>query len=512
MRFEEQSSKNFLEVLAPLRVAFRRYGSIAWGPALAVFSLVTVLSICLPSYYKSDALIFIQPQKISSKLVEAPIKEEQQEKLDALVQEIISRPRVLKVLEQFDLYPEYRGIIGKEQALRRFHKDFQSPAVITPSGKTLTQTFKIEYTHKDPKLAFEVVRSLSNLFIEESTVNAYTETQSKEEFFAAELRKVKKELEETEKKVQMFAGDNFGRLPEHQTQAEQQLQTARSNISQNNQTMSTNIQRISYLQKELSLTARETAGQTNGSPSDSGDPASNLAQLKNNLALLKSRYSEKHPDVIATEKRIKLLEASVGKSGGVSMGGGSVEVRQIRREIGELEAQNRSIKKQNDDYQEVISKLEENMKAMPAKERELLTIRREYDMKRAAYDKLLAESDTASLQTSLVRSQKGSQFKIVDPPALPVLPSGPNRMLIAASGLIVGLLLLVAIPVGLYFVNDSFKFRDDAEKELGLEVLGIIPPMKTPAAKVLSQRASSTALLASVGAFLGGSLLILLVV
>ena len=97
----------------------------------------------------------------------------------------------------------------------------------------------------------------------------------------------------------------------------------------------------------------------------------------------------------------------------------------------------------------------------------------------------------------------------MEPPVLPVIPAGPNRILFFAAGLVVGVLVLVAVPLGLYFMNSSFKFRDELESELGLPVIGVLPTMDTPRAAALARRASSASVVASVLCLAAGAAIIL---
>ncbi|MCB0321955.1 MAG: hypothetical protein KDD69_00230 [Bdellovibrionales bacterium] len=520
MNFDDYRRKSISEVLAPFKAGFARYWRVAWAPALAVASLIGVLSIRLPDYFVSDVLIFIQPQKISSKIVEAPEKEEQQERFEALVQELLSRPRLRAIVDKFDLYPGYEGVVGKELAMKKLREDIQIEPVTSPSGKALAQTFRVSYAHSDANMAYEVTKSLSNLFIEESIITQRSETQGTEEFLDSQLREARQRLEQTEAKVQEFVRRNAGKLPEHKEEAMARLENAQQQFATNGQMISANVARLQYLQQELRLA--QTAGvgaQSGGNDEDINDPAASLAQLERALVVLKSKYSAKHPDVINTQERISALRSRLKSEGAVSSGqdnaalaGLSPVARTLRNDINEVEVQLARMRQENETLKALIAELDADIKTMPLKHQELTQISRDYANVKDAYEKLLAAKEEAALQSSLVRSQKSSQFKIVDPPSRPVVPAGPMRLLIAAGGLVAGLAVLCLLPVGLFFLNDSYKFRDEVEDETGVPVIGVIPPMKTPAAAIARRRAGAMAVVASVVTFFAGSLLIILVV
>ena len=58
--------------------------------------------------------------------------------------------------------------------------------------------------------------------------------------------------------------------------------------------------------------------------------------------------------------------------------------------------------------------------------------------------------------------------------------------MIALGGLVAGLAIMFGLPILFYYLNGSLKSREEAESELGLPVIGIIPPLLT--SEVVSQK------------------------
>ncbi|OVE80197.1 hypothetical protein BVY02_01040, partial [bacterium J17] len=170
-----------------------------------------------------------------------------------------------------------------------------------------------------------------------------------------------------------------------------------------------------------------------------------------------------------------------------------------------LRAENKTLKSS-------IAQLEQDIEEMPLKEQELKKINRDYETTQASYQRLLAARENADLQNSLVRNQQGAQFKIVESPERPAEPAGPNRMLIFGLGIAVSIGLLMAIPMALFFLNDSYKFRSDFEYSTGVPVLSVVPPMPTREAQRASMQANRLSVIASSVSFVCGALVIFLVV
>jgi len=257
MKLDDREHVTFADLFTPVKTALMRYWTVCWAPALAVFALVLVLSLSLPNFFESHVLIFIQPQKVSTKIVESPNLEDQREHLEALIQEILSRPRLLALIDQFNLYPSLRGIVGKEHALGKLKEKIKITPVTSQTGKLLLQTFQLEFSHEDPKMAYEVVKSLANLFIEESIISKRSEAQGTEEFLEAQLREAKTKLEQMEQQVSEFERANLGRLPEHLEHGVARLQNAQAQLATNSQLLTANLARLAKLNEELGLALKQ---------------------------------------------------------------------------------------------------------------------------------------------------------------------------------------------------------------------------------------------------------------
>ncbi len=504
------------ELFNVARRAINRYLRIAIGPVAVVIGLTIILVLRLPNYYTSDALIFIQPQRISSKVVDTPDKQEMQERLEALVQEILSRPRLRSVLERFRIYPQLRGPSGLEKAVTKFRKDIDISPVTSPSsGVNLLQTFKLSYNHRDPKVAYEITKALSNLFIEESLVDRRSEVQGTEEFIEGQLTEARKKLEETEDKVQKFITDNSGRLPEHLEASIARLENLQAQVATNLQLISANTVRRTNLQHELDEMSRQrSVVVTDPTSRESADPVESLAKLQSALVVLQSRYSEKHPDVINTRKRIEALKSQLGSKGKKGstrsyIPSGNIDaIRNLRRELGEIDITIKSLTEENSRLKPAIDELQGNIQYMPVREQELLKIKRDYANVKDNYERLLAAKQEASIQASLIRSQKGTQFRIVEPAELPAIPTGPNRPLIILGAALASVVLFIGIPLFLYNLSPAFKDMHEIENHIGLPVLGIIPPMPTEEHIALHRRAAVVTMLTSFVSLFGGGLLI----
>lgn len=500
MNFEETTKISFSEIKAIMRGALKRYWRYGIVPAVIVALTVVVVAFLLPPYFTSEALLIIQPQRITSELIKKSpneIKDEMQGLMEEISTEILSRAKLRSIIEKYDLYPEFQGVVGKEQAIQKFKQAIELNPVVSSSGKEYVSTFSLSYTHQDAKTAFEVTKILSDKFVEESMLNKRAEMQRTEEFLDSQLAETRKKLEITEDQLQKFERANFGRLPDYLNAAVARLQNLQAQIDSNQKSIESSVQRKSQLRDELNSVSR-TIPMPNGGVEVS-NPQDGVAQLEAALVALRSRYSEQHPDVIATKKRLEALKAQMAAGGDThssSARSGSVSSNpmaiNIRSEQNKLEVEITTRENENKRLKEQVAKLQEDIEAMPTKDQEMIKIKRDYENINSQYNKLLADRARVNFEADMYRNQAGTQIKLVNPAELPVIAAGPPRALIALAGIFAALAVFCSIPFGLFYVNNAYKFRSDIEADLGLPVFGVIPPINDAFDAKVDERLTET--------------------
>ncbi len=62
-----------------------------------------------------------------------------------------------------------------------------------------------------------------------------------------------------------------------------------------------------------------------------------------------------------------------------------------------------------------------------------MALTRDYDTLQATYRELLSKSENSKMAASLEQRQIGEQFRLLDPPRVPLKPASPNRIRSTAS-------------------------------------------------------------------------------
>jgi capsular polysaccharide biosynthesis protein len=86
----------------------------------------------------------------------------------------------------------------------------------------------------------------------------------------------------------------------------------------------------------------------------------------------------------------------------------------------------------------------------------------------------------SQLATSLEQRQQGEQFRILDPPSLPIKPTSPNHLMISIIGLAVGAALGMGLAALLELTDVRIWQGKDLEGIVPARLLVALPHLSTP--------------------------------
>jgi polysaccharide chain length determinant protein (PEP-CTERM system associated) len=479
-------------------------------PFVIVSVGATIYALTSPKEYRASTLILVTPQKVPEAFVRPTVTSKIEDRLQSISQEIMSRTRLEQVISELKLYSEEAKSKSKEEIVELMRKNIQ----VELKGKE--GFFSISYIGKDPRVVTTVTNKLSSLFIEENLKLREQQAQGTSEFLTVELNATKAKLDDQEKAITHFRRSHFGELPEQRETNLKVLEQLQLLYQRIGESLRSAQDRKLVIQKQLSDTELLLASSPNIKDSMTSpfgslrDPQEvQLEQLRNQLADLQTKYTEKHPDIMIVKKRIAELEAKIEKDKPGKKSEESVTVTELPGPQTETKKEKKDGKSElrlNPRYKEMESQLiangleiqrlreeEGKVKAQinsyrgrventPVREQEMTLIARDYQNTKESYQTLLKKSQEAQQAENLERRQKGEQFKVIDPGRIPEKPFRPDIPKI----LIFGLLLGMGSGFGLAFFREqmdhSFRDAEDLEATLGFKVLTNIPKIEKKAA------------------------------
>ena len=469
-------------------------------PLLLGWLIVWAVGWVLPSVYRSGTLILVeQPTVPSQYVVPNIVSDNLQDRLQSITQQILSRTRLMHIIESQNLYSKGSHRLTQDDAIDRMRKDIEIELVHDRDQLT---AFNIYYSSHDPHSAQQVTRELTNLFITENLEARQEQSENTTQFLESHLEEARKSLSEQEEKIREFKDQHLGDLPGQLQSNLQILSGLQTQLGAEQDALNRAKQQSVYLDSVL---GQYRAVQRSNKSDDSvsiGLPAvqRELDRLKAKLADLSSHYTDRHPDVRKVKEQIaktetmkqQIIEDLKAKAATPATESGSTDRPESDAEIkemsptGELESQlkvNRlEIANREGNIEDLKGKIadyQSRLNREPVREQQLADLSRNYDQSRSNYESLLKKRNDSELATSLERRQQGEHFRILDPPSFPVKPYFPNRLKLSAIGLVVGLMLGGTVSAGAELIDDRLYAEKELQELLPVEVISAIPPITT---------------------------------
>src|SRR3972149_4966753 len=160
---------------------------------------------------------------------------------------------------------------------------------------------------------------------------------------------------------------------------------------------------------------------------------------------------------------------------------GAVEPLQIQTLRAHLHQAEQFIRAKNSEQGQLqanIREIREHVQASPMVEQKYKELTRDSQTALELYNDLLKKRDQSAMAIDLEHGQPGEQFRVLDSPSLPEIPSFPDRRRLALGGLAGGLVLGLGLSVLLEARDTTLRTQRDAEQLLQAQVLALVPMLK----------------------------------
>ncbi len=493
-----------------LDIGFRRKWYILIPLIICVVGAFGVYKY-LPKVYRATTLILVQPQRVPESYIRPTITESVTARLNTISQEILSRTRLEKVIQELNLFPEIRNNVPMERIVEMMRRATEVTVQSNPQSDRTQNSFSISFEGRDPKTVMMVANKLARLFIEENLRVREAQAEGTSEFLGKELMEMEDRLKQKERGIRGFKERSMGHLPEQLDanlrtleRLQHQLQTTTENMraaEDRSMLLQNQIEQLKT-RRQFSMSPR-SLGDTDLGTEDMGrqgipeDPLiTQLNNLKRELASAQSRYKESHPDVIDLKKKIATLQLKVKKlfeRQEMDKTGGTTEeslsqftsdpntarlIAQYTDQYNNAVLETKRAKEEAKNLREQISVYEKRIEDTPKLEQELALLTRDYDLLKTNYQSLMDKKIQAQMAGNLERKQQGEQFKILDPARVPQKPVKPDRDKTLLIGSIVGLVAGLGLAWFRESLDQSFHAVSDLEDYLGIPVIATLPNLK----------------------------------
>jgi polysaccharide chain length determinant protein (PEP-CTERM system associated) len=451
---------------------FARAGQI-WGRrkwlAIAVFAGVLAVSLgivaALPPMFRSRATVLVDREQVPEAFVRSAVSGEVETRIQRISQEVLSRERLAGLIERFNLYPKLPRPSTNESAIEEMRRDIVlEPKVVDQGGRITTVGFGLTYRGSDPVKVADVTNALAGLYVERNSKIRERQASDTAQFLKAQLTDMKAKLDEQERRI---------------GQAPLPLEAEVAGLERLNMRLRVNSDRQLRAMDRRERLVREAQGPalatTPGAAPET--PTARLAKLKQELAELKTRYTDKYPDVIRIKEEIAALESRVEASR--SDPAAAAAPRAGKDVLAEVDAELRMLKDEERSVQQQIAGFEHRTDAAPKRQQEFQRQARDYATTKEFYQSLLKRYEDAQIAESMEQGQKSEQFRILDAAVASKEPLAPNRMRLGLLALALSLGAAALVAMLRERLDTSFHTVDDLRAFSRIPVITGIPPLVT---------------------------------
>ncbi|RLB65883.1 MAG: lipopolysaccharide biosynthesis protein [Deltaproteobacteria bacterium] len=526
--------------LQDIKGIFRRQKNIFLVAFLAIFILSVIIAFILPPVYRSQSTILIEEQQIPQEFVRTTITSYVEERLQVITQQIMSRPRLLEIINEFNLYPEMRDRFTTEEIVQKMRDAISFEMINTEvtdrrTGRPTTATiaFTLAYEGENPDTVQKVANKLASLYLEANLKTREQRASNITNFLEQELKNLKEKIDEKESKISQFKQLHGQELPEYRTINMQVLSRLNQQLDRIAMQIRSQQERKIYLEGQLAnidplLPVKTEEGKTMMNPrerlkylrlqlislqsqlsdkhpdikklkgeiaeleakvGDTNDTTAQIKQLKDSegrLAVLKGKLGPKHPDVIKLEKEIKLLRAQIANRKSRADVATASENNpenpayiNLKTQIASAEMEIRSLNQEKKRLQEKINHYQQLIDNIPLVEKEYNDLIRDQQADQAKYQEIMNKLMEAKVSQGMEESQQAERFTIIDPALTPERPAKPNRLAIVLIGFVLALGFGVGLAAIRENLNTTVKNPAELSRSTGLPVLANVPLLET---------------------------------
>lgn len=525
----ELTARDYVAILA------RRRGAFA-GAFFGVIVAAILLSVLLPSKYRASATILIEQQEIPPELVRSTITSYADQRIQTINQRVMTGENLIGIIEKFDLYPNQRKRLAREELLENVRDNISlnivSAEVMDPRRGVPTNAtiaFTLGFEDETPNNAYRVTNELASLYLSKNLQTRSDLAKDATVFLGDEAERLQRDVADYETKLATFKEQHVNALPELFEVNIQMLERAERDLEEVDRLLRTNEDRAVYLESELALqnpyqSMVSQTGERMLTPSDRikalqaelasklgvyseehpdikrlrdelaglrsevndverrRELATRLEAKKGELAAIRDRYSDEHPEVKVLRAQVDALIAMMDDSvtddrfAAAPTNPAYVQLKSqldaIKLEREGLLARKRSAVAKLDDIESRIARA-------PQIEKQYRDLSTNLQNANAKYIEVRNKMMEARLGESLETDRKGERFALIDPAQMPEKPVSPNRALILSLGLVLAI-IAGFVTVAAYEALDQRVFGAQMVTALlGAAPLGVIPMIVT---------------------------------
>jgi len=439
--------------------------AVAWTLALLGWLMVAQVD----SKYAASARLFVDTNRILDPLLDGvAVKTDVKKQVALMSKTLLSRPNLEKVIAKNNLDSD----IVDDGSYEALIDSLQDEIEIFDTNGTKS-LYAIGYSHIEPNKALNVVRTLVDIFINNSLNEERDDNVSAIAFLDGQISEYETRLTAAEQRLADFKVRNAGTLPGAQGGYGEQLETLieqqRSSELAYQEALN---QRNSLRSQLVQVESNVVSGASRNSPEDL-----RIKELRNSLDELLVRFTDRHPQVSILRESIADLERAKRQNGGStsnrnSLLQGSVVYQEVSTLLAQAEAEVAKLAARTANINARVNSLKGTVDTIPQVEAELAQLDRDYSTLNQRHTALLNKRETARVTGQQQIDSNDVKIRLIDPPFVPSRPTDPDKLLLNALVLFGSVAAGIAVGFFLSLLHPVFYNRRALEHYTSIPVLG----------------------------------------
>ena len=440
-----------------------------------------VISFKAPIIYTASAKVYVDTSTVLQPLLKGlSVDKDPEAYLGLMTRELVSRPILEQVANEVGFNIQLKSPQEISPFLTNLERNIEVTASSAIEGARQRDFYAISYSSQDPKFATQIVDILIKTFVDKIVAESVRDSGAARQFLEQQIQEKQQEMNAAEALIAKFKSEHVNELPEEGVNYFQRLQ-ADQNALENVELQITEVQnKKQELKRQLALTpSSQRALSADGKPILT-PTGTRLQELNTRLDELLLKYTDKHPDVIATRRSIAALENQVSAETQPVIP--NPVHQQLQVTLSEIDAEIAALYARKNEFQQRVQKLREQTETLTEVEASLQRLYQNYDRAKQQYDTLVARQGTAAMAENVEQAGEDVRFRIVDPPRVIDVEQNiiRKRLLLTSAILAAGLGGGVAAAFLLSQVWPVVYRRRTVTELAGVPVIGTISQVPFP--------------------------------
>lgn len=454
---------------------YRWFGIAAsWLVCVSVWTFVYFK----PDVYEATGKIQIDMNSLLRPILKGlAVESDQTNTVTLMTRKLMSRPVLERIIRETDLGLGVSTELQMVQMINHLRNNITIENPKSGDGQDKSNSIVvISYKDPNPTLSYTVVKKVIDTLVENTLGSNRTDTDVAHAFLAGQIKEYEKRLYDSEQKLAEFKKKNVGLMPGQGGGYYARLQAASDGLRQIDSDLQLARNKVNILTSQI---------QQEMSRSVTASYDKKIQEHEDKLNSLLLQFTANHPDVQAEKSIIESLKkskqeaiANAASNQGVDRNDDNLQLSPVYQNLQialkEAEVNISNIEAKRAEQKNMIKDLQKQVDTVPEVEAQLSRLNRDYEVTKAKYSELVSRLDSARISSQAEKSSEDFNFKVIEPPIIPIIPVGPKRLLLNSAAILAGFAAFFGITFLILQLKPVFLTKRELTHITGLPVLGTV--------------------------------------